>query len=590
VKLQEMSLAELDNFAHPPPNIRGTVSGRWLVHLPEFDVNRMQLEGEYSVHQLGLLNPPPPTTSPAVAGALDQRGNPAAATRADQAVIAAATTRPEVPLAYATTTITAPAATTRPSTAPATQPSIMPIADVIDGKVIVRRGLVTLDPIVMKRKEGQTKALVSFPIMAPRHMHLEATTAAWPLELLDSQTQQTSNVLLWGNTPGLDLDLKQLTATGPLNLRASIARKDQTVANLSINAAILGRRVDVKTLTGEGLGGRITGDGYIYLDQPLLSAGRLDWQNIDPESIVNLAPFTRGLEGRYSGSVRFSPSDPKSDPDATGPFSISGSITSADGRWKGIDIGNAAFIAHAGDQRAVLDKLDWNLAGGKLSAWTRVTWYRDEPFVHVNMAFEKLNLDQLIRAARPAEQQHKPVPGLLEGTAVLAGNPHSQTHRDDASGDIRLRITASDLANVSVVNTLYSVMSIKYGKPEPNGRGHVVARLEGQRLEIPVVRYFNRGVDIWASATVVDIFKGRDSPIEGAAAGSARPLKDLKLPFMADVDQILAALQGGVATASIEGTVGQPQPRVIPFASSSETFRRFMIGEVKNEVRGTAGR
>jgi len=116
------------------------------------------------------------------------------------------------------------------------------------------------------------------------------------------------------------------------------------------------------------------------------------------------------------------------------------------------------------------------------------------------------------------------------------------------------------------------------------------ALLARMAKEIPNVRYFNRGVDIWASATVLDVFKGAQSPIEGNAAGSARPLKDLKLPFMADVDQILKALQGSIATASIQGTVGEPQPRVIPFAQSGETFRRFMIGEGKNEVRGTAGR
>jgi hypothetical protein len=89
---------------------------------------------------------------------------------------------------------------------------------------------------------------------------------------------------------------------------------------------------------------------------------------------------------------------------------------------------------------------------------------------------------------------------------------------------------------------------------------------------------------------VLNIFQGVDSPIEGAAAGSARPLKDLKLPFMADVDQILRALQGGLATASIQGTLKDPQPRVLPFADAGEAFRRFMIGEVKSEVRGTAGR
>jgi hypothetical protein len=105
-----------------------------------------------------------------------------------------------------------------------------------------------------------------------------------------------------------------------------------------------------------------------------------------------------------------------------------------------------------------------------------------------------------------------------------------------------------------------------------------------------VAKYTNRGVDIWANPAVVDIFMGRDSPIEGTAAGSARPLKDLKLPFMADVDKVLAALQGGLATVQIEGTVKEPKPRVIPFSAAGDTFRRFMLGEVKEATKGTAGR
>jgi hypothetical protein len=59
---------------------------------------------------------------------------------------------------------------------------------------------------------------------------------------------------------------------------------------------------------------------------------------------------------------------------------------------------------------------------------------------------------------------------------------------------------------------------------------------------------------------------------------------------MADVDKMIAALQGGLVTVGIKGTVREPDVQVIPFASAGDAFRRFMIGEVKNEVRGTAGR
>jgi hypothetical protein len=151
-------------------------------------------------------------------------------------------------------------------------------------------------------------------------------------------------------------------------------------------------------------------------------------------------------------------------------------------------------------------------------------------------------------------------------------------------------VTESDLANSKIVNTLYSVMSVKLGTTQPTGHGFAEARLEGERLEIPVIRYINRGVDVWVNAAVVNVFQGGASPLEGTAAGSARPLKDLKLPFMGDVDKIISALQGGLVTVNIGGTLREPDVRVIPFASAGDAFRRFMIGEVKNEVRGTAGR
>ena len=182
------------------------------------------------------------------------------------------------------------------------------------------------------------------------------------------------------------------------------------------------------------------------------------------------------------------------------------------------------------------------------------------------------------------------MPGRLSGRLVAAGNPFTEAGRKQASGEAHLQVADSDLANSAIVNALYSIMSVKLGKHEPTGRGFIEARLEGERLEIPVVRYSNRGVDLWAIMAVVNVFQGRASPLEGSAAGSARPLKDLKLPFMADVDKMLAALQGGLATVRIYGTLGAPDPRVVPFAATGDAFRRFMIGEVKNEVQGTAGR
>jgi len=592
VKAQELSLAQLDNFAAAPPNLRGTFSGQVSVTLPEFDPNRMTAAGDYTIHNLGRFNPPPPTTSPAVAAALDKPTTPGVSPAATQATFA--TARPDAgpPQIVIIPTTRSVAAIMPAAAGPTTRVSITPIADTVTGTIAVADGTVRLDPILRRNTRsasGETRATVTFPVNAPHQMHVVANAAAWPLDLSDKDGE-TSNVLVWLQTKGINVDLQHLTARGPLDVQASIARRARTVADVSIKSYIRGRRIDLRSITGEGLGGHIGGDGYIYLDNPMLSAGRVDWQNVDAESLIAFLPAAKGLAGKYTGSVRFSPTDVTTDRNATGPFAIRGNVIATGGNWKGIDIGNASFTAHTDYQKAVVDQFDWAIADGTVKGWTRVTWREPSPFVHVNLEFDKLNLDQIVAAGRPKGQQHKPVPGLLAGTVVAAGQPFDERRRTEASGEAHVRLTDSDLGNVPAVNLLYTVLSVKYGPPTPTGKGFAEARLEGQRLEFPVIRYFNRGTDLWASAAVVNVFKGTESPIEGSAAGSARPLKDLKLPFMADFDKIVGALQGGVATVSLEGTLGNPNPKVIPFAQAGEAFRRFMVGEVKNEVRGTAGR
>jgi hypothetical protein len=467
--------------------------------------------------------------------------------------------------------------------------ALQPIADKLDGKVTAENGMVRFDPILLEYKDGRARAKIAFPIDAPRYMRLDASVAAWPLALNAGHTDTISNVLLWVEA-GLDLDLKRLTAKGPVALQANIAAKNQDVCTVFADAILNQRRIDLKSIGGNILGGKLSGDGYLYLDQPFLSAGRVAWENIDTTRLIELYPVVQGLGGNFSGNVTFAPTPRQTHPDATGPFGISGRIHSDGGYFKYVELGDLEFLAYLDDRRVSLDKLNWRIDGGQLNAWARATRYDQFPFAHVRADFENLSLDPLMHSLQPPDRPHKEMLGKLSGRLVAAGNPYSDQGRREASGEFDVRITESDLANVGFINALYSILSVRLGKQPPSGHGHVTARLEGERLEIPTMRYQNRGVDVWMSGAILDVFQGGTSPVEAQAAGSARPLKDLKLPFMADVDQVLKALQGGLATVDIGGTVREPVIKVIPFAASGDTFRRFMLGEVRNEVRGTAGR
>jgi hypothetical protein len=75
------------------------------------------------------------------------------------------------------------------------------------------------------------------------------------------------------------------------------------------------------------------------------------------------------------------------------------------------------------------------------------------------------------------------------------------------------------------------------------------------------------------------------APIEGYVVGSGRPLSALKLPFMADVDQILSVLQSNLTTVKVGGFVDQPDVKGATLGDASSGLKRFLTGQV-NETRG----
>ena len=561
VDLKQLPLAQVDNFVKPPPSFRGVMAGRWALQTRDFDLKGMSLDGSFDIRRLArVASMDPPATQ---------------------------------------------AATTRPETVRRVTPGerLIPIADRVEGNITARKRIVTIAPIRFHHTagrgatpvRGEGTALVRFPLDAPSQVHLEGTLASWPLMLADPKTGRTGEAILWGET-SLDVDLKQLAGQGRANATLSLAWNNQTVGSLKFDTLLDRRIIHVKSIGGDILGGSVIGGGSINLEKPLESNGRFDWNHIEAPRIINLFPALAGLQGNYSGTTTFSPTPRDRHPNALGPFGITGSI-SVDGGWlHGMHVGNAQFTAYLDKDRAVLDRLRWNLADGQLGAWARLTWYkspttkRPERFLHVGLDVDKLSLDQVLSALRPRGVEHEAMPGLVTGRLWAAGNPFTEQGRRLASGEGNLRIERSDLANADIVNALYSIMSVRMGDKAPEGRGFAELRLEGPRLEIPVVRYFNRGVDLWINASVLDVFQGPGSAIQGTAAGSARPLRDLKLPFAADIDKIFQALQSNLATVAIGGTVKKPEAKVIPFAEAGSSFRRFMVGEVQSETRGTAGR
>src|SRR5205807_568692 len=101
--------------------------------------------------------------------------------------------------------------------------------------------------------------------------------------------------------------------------------------------------------------------------------------------------------------------------------------------------------------------------------------------------------------------------------------------------------------------------------------------------------YFNRGVEARGTGQIKHIWKGTEAEPDAYVIGSARPLKDLKVPFAADVDKILSVVQQGVTTVHVIGTVENPKVKSAAFGDIGQALRSVILSDVKQETRTTPG-
>ena len=150
-----------------------------------------------------------------------------------------------------------------------------------------------------------------------------------------------------------------------------------------------------------------------------------------------------------------------------------------------------------------------------------------------------------------------------------------------AQGEAQL--TESNLGNTAVISFLYNAMNLGRDVGRPTGRGSVSVHMENGAMNVTRLDYFNRGTEVHAMAQIGEIWKMPDCPIEGSAVGSARPLQNIKLPFIADIDQILGILQAEVTTVKITGTLRKPVPQPLPFRFVGDAMRSLILGDVRGD-------
>lgn len=450
-------------------------------------------------------------------------------------------------------------------------------AERILGRLGLEDRVLVLDDIQLNQQLGRGVVEARYDLRQRNQLSVLADLKDWPVEL--SQGPLLANVT--GGTR-VKIDLAQKSAVGPAELNASVQLRGKDLAQVQLTSAFQGREIDVSAVKVTLLEGGLDGQAHLTLNDPLQSTAKLTWRNLDAVAIADLVPMLQGLQGRFSGSLEAGrPADPRT-PE---PLRVQVQLNPANASYKALSLGPSNLTVLVGrtdgqkgglPSRLVIDRSFFDVAGGQLSVWGRATSHlgADLDFLLTQVEFADLNLDQLVHTLEP---EAEPMVGRLAGQFTLFG-----PRRDlkQMRGDAVVRLTQSDLGNSDVIAAFYRTFSLQRGPLQPTGSGIARLRLEDGLLQVPNLRYQTRGLDMRATGQVQDVFRAPGSSISGYAIGSARPLRDIRLPFMAELDDIIGAIQTNVTTFRIEGTIRDPKVLPAAFTDINDTLRRIVFDEL----------
>jgi hypothetical protein len=461
------------------------------------------------------------------------------------------------------------------------KPSAKPLLTAESATVPIRigDGYVRLMPSATQSAGGTAAVDALLSLNQPSKFKLKVDLKDWLTQL----PAEEFSVLTSGKIDLPQVEIAAGAATGHVRVDNRFFAHDKPIGDVGLRASAEGRLMRLDGLNGNVLGGRVRGKGSIQLDE--LSQGRLD-ASVDGLSLDRLAqidPRLTGVQGQLSATLSAHAAQV---PRPLGPLQADIVVDSDRASYKGIDIGDMQVRFFADRDRVAMadDPNNPNrvqLAGGELLLWGRLGQVpagddgvsRTSAFLSVHM--NQLDTEQLNRMIDP---DGKPVPGRLDGDIVAFGNAADVKRM---SGQGHLKLSKSDLGNISVFAVLYNAMHLGLVPSAPNGYGDVNFRLTDGRLEIVGLNYFNRGVYAKGNLTLDNVLDLKYSPVSGYVLGTFRPLKDLKLPFFGTIDSILDALQSSATTLRIDGSMKKIQATPVSLRKVSKGLRDILVGEAQ---------
>jgi hypothetical protein len=352
----------------------------------------------------------------------------------------------------------------------------------------------------------------------------------------------------------------------------------QDFGYVSFSAGLQGQTLELREVGLKALGGCAEARATIPLNDWPQGTAEFKWWDIDLAALATWWPQCKGLAGTSSGSITARRAD-TARPLERLLLEVKAQI--ADGSFRSAQIGNGFLVAYAGKDRLIVGQSTFELLGGSVLARARLSRHSQEIATWVHADFTNLDLDQIVHCFKGQSER---IPGRLagKGTIVMGPNPFDKlrTSLRTLTGEAEAFLTESDLIGSDIIATLHRALGLKFDQPRPAGEGKVLLRVEGAKLQIPSFWYFNRGVEVRGAGSIKDLSLGLESPVDGYAFASNRPLKKMRLPGARELDRLMTSLQKNAASVKVQGTLGKPESISVPLPSIGVELRHLLWSQL----------
>lgn len=448
-------------------------------------------------------------------------------------------------------------------------------ADSISTNLTVRNGRLRLDPLDLTEGTGRAQCVAEADLVRPAYWYLTAAVDDWPVRIEGAD----GSILFDGKTTQLQIDLSNRAAYGELWTSTEFSSGGSRVGAASIDLVADGRTVYATRIDADLLGGAITGRAKVDLQRPMQSTAKIDWRDLDTSRLRVWFPELEELSGRFTGGLTAGPAQ---GPNPLAPLQIAFRLDAPDGAIGAIALRNINLNAFVNLERPgmwlhlVTPDASLGLAGGDVEMFARLT-IRDDGTRALLMTgeFQRLSLDQIVHAVDPTADR---MPGLLSGRYMLGGDPRVPR---EVFGETYVALDEADLDNSDPLELLYKSTHVEGPRRSPLGTGFVRARLENRNIEVTRLFLLTRGLEVRGTGTIYDVFMLPDSEMHLMLVGMSRPLKAIRLPFMATADQIVTAIQTSATTVEVGGTVREPSMRLTSFENLTQGMRSMLLGDAQ---------